>query len=58
MLRVLVRDVALYKLGDDRSDRRILGNNGLGSQAKNEIVQVMDITVKYNETKVLREKTS
>jgi hypothetical protein len=43
-------DVELGELGDDRSDRSVLGNNGLGSQAKNGIVQVTDITIKYEET--------
>ncbi len=43
-------DVELHKLGDDRSNRSILGSNGLGVQAKNGIVQVTDITVEYEET--------
>lgn len=43
-------DVELHKLGDDRSDRSILGNSGLGLQTKNGIVQVTNITVKYEDT--------
>ena len=42
-------DVELHKLGDDRSDRSILGNNQQALQGKNGIVQVTDITVKYDE---------
>jgi hypothetical protein len=47
-------ELELHKLGDDRSDRSILGNkngnNGLQApQAKHGIVQVTDIVVKYDE---------
>ena len=42
-------DLELHKLGDDRSDRSILGGNGERVQTKNGIVQVTDITVKYDE---------
>ena len=42
-------DVELHKLGDDRSDRSILGSRGNGLQAKNGIVLVTNITVKYDE---------
>lgn len=50
-------DVDLHKLGDDRSDRSILGNNNNnkannneeeGQRPKNGIMQVTDITVKYD----------
>ncbi|KAK4157290.1 hypothetical protein C8A00DRAFT_40266 [Chaetomidium leptoderma] len=39
-------DVELHKLGDDRSDRSILGNN---AQTSNGIVQVTDISIKDDE---------
>ncbi len=42
-------DVELHKLGDDRSDRSILGNNLQTLQGQNGIVQVTDISVKYDE---------
>ena len=42
-------DLELHKLGDDRSDRSILGGNGERVQATTGIVQVTDITVKYDE---------
>ncbi len=43
-------DVELHKLGDDRSDRGILDDDvGKGLQAKTGIVQVTDITIKYDE---------
>jgi hypothetical protein len=47
-------ELELHKLGDDRSDRSILGSNGNNNgmqvpHAKNGIVQVTDITVKYDE---------
>ncbi|KAK4125525.1 hypothetical protein N657DRAFT_568158 [Parathielavia appendiculata] len=44
-------ELELHKLGDDRSDRSILGNNPnlQVPQAKNGIVQVTDIVVKYDE---------
>ena len=42
-------DIELHKLGDDRSDRSILGDNLQALQGKNGIVQVTDITVKYDE---------
>lgn len=42
-------DLELHKLDDDRSDRSILGGIGERLQAKTGIVQVTDITVKYDE---------
>jgi len=43
-------DVELHKLGDDRSDRGILDNDsGKAPQVKAGIVQVTDITIKYDE---------
>ncbi len=42
-------DVELHKLGDDRSDRSILGNGLLALQGKKGIVQVTDFSVKYDE---------
>jgi hypothetical protein len=41
-------DVELLKVGDDRSDRSILGNQP-ALQGENGIVQVTDITVKFDE---------
>lgn len=42
-------DVELHKLGDDRSDRSILGTDGQELQATKGIVQVTNITIKYDE---------
>jgi hypothetical protein len=42
-------DVELHKLGDDRSDRSILGDDPGALRGQNGIVQVTDITVKYDE---------
>jgi hypothetical protein len=53
-------ELELHKLGDDRSDRSILGNNNGGlqvPQAKNGIVQVTDIVVKYDEESTSTEGT-
>ncbi|KAK4233264.1 hypothetical protein C8A03DRAFT_39037 [Achaetomium macrosporum] len=41
-------DVELHKMGDDGSDRSILGSNGEGPQGKGGIVQVTNITVQYD----------
>jgi hypothetical protein len=45
-------DVELHKMGDDGSDRSILGNDGPGStqgKGKGGIMQVTNITVQYDQ---------
>lgn len=42
-------DLELHKMGDDRSDRSILRENEQHPQTKNAIMQVTDISVKYEE---------
>ncbi|AEO70849.1 5889bcb4-e80d-4a4a-a150-786807b6c81e [Thermothielavioides terrestris] len=44
-------DVELDKMGDEGSDRSILGTNADPGRAKNGIVQVTDITVKYDDNR-------
>jgi hypothetical protein len=45
-------DIELHKLGDDGSDRSILGENGQCPRSKNGIVQVTNFTVKYEEGEI------